>query len=647
MGSDPYLKVTLGDFKYDDRKNAVDDMVNCPFYKMIEMDAELPGSSQLIIDVMDKDTVGSDDLIGRTIIDLEDRWFDKHWQKLGEENMVSGPGADEGTDGDQTQATNNARWKTKPLEKRTLFVDGNNSVRGTLEVWVDIMNPPTAIAFPPDDVSLPPTQTFQLHVVIWNAKDVPAMDSLENMSDLFVKCWPEGSDPQTTDTHWRAKKGKASWNYRLLFDVELGHNTRAHKFPYLHIQMWDKDILKYNDCVGESIFDMKKHYTKAFKKNVAVNIFEKRKGAALARKRKARQNLKNAIPDKKLDVVEEEYYPGVIVDIYDNGSYAVQFEGEQEPEVQIPENMIKSQEEVPKKAYIVGEKVVRLANPGNVGSVRKVHGSVEKNNLKYDIDYEDKSKEYKVEDQYIKPLVVKPVKLKVGNKVTARSPRKEQLTREGGRPKSLSIGSRGTKSPMAKRRVGGGGDGDSDDEDEGAVGMTKSSSSSPAKYSSAAKEEPADETDGEGGKQEDEEKKNANEDQESKDLINSFKSMTGLWGDVDPPDSQWLKLSVTDKNTGETTPKGEVCYSIQIWPKDKALVMPVGAARSEPNTNPYLPPPVGRLKWSWNPFVLGSELCGPVLCAQFFCCLLSIAFCLLMVFCQPFLTLMINLIFLG
>ena len=46
-------------------------------------------------------------------------------------------------------------------------------------------------------------------------------------------------------------------------------------------------------------------------------------------------------------------------------------------------------------------------------------------------------------------------------------------------------------------------------------------------------------------------------------------------------------------------------------------------------------------------YLIGSELCGPVLCAQLFCCLLSIAFCLLMVFCQPFLTLMINLIFLG
>ena len=64
-------------------------------------------------------------------------------------------------------------------------------------------------------------------------------------------------------------------------------------------------------------------------------------------------------------------------------------------------------------------------------------------------------------------------------------------------------------------------------------------------------------------------------------------------------------MTVTDKNTGVATPMGEICYSIQIWPKEKALVMPVGAARSEPNTNPYLPPPVGRLKWSWNPFVLG------------------------------------------
>lgn len=46
-----------------------------------------------------------------------------------------------------------------------------------------------------------------------------------------------------------------------------------------------------------------------------------------------------------------------------------------------------------------------------------------------------------------------------------------------------------------------------------------------------------------------------------------------------------------------------------------------------------------------NPFVLGSELCGPALCAKFSCCLLCVAFIVLMIFCQPFLNIMINIIF--
>ena len=65
------------------------------------MDTELPGTSQLIVDVMDKDTIGSDDLIGSTVIDLEDRWFDQNWQILGREFRV--PSAD---GGDIAEGTN-------------------------------------------------------------------------------------------------------------------------------------------------------------------------------------------------------------------------------------------------------------------------------------------------------------------------------------------------------------------------------------------------------------------------------------------------------------------------------------------------------------------------------------------------------------
>ncbi|RYH04774.1 hypothetical protein EON65_46530 [archaeon] len=90
---------------------------------------------------------------------------------------------------------------------------------------------------------------------------------------------------------------------------------------------------------------------------------------------------------------------------------------------------------------------------------------------------------------------------------------------------------------------------------------------------------------------------------------------------------------------------GSICYSVQIWPKEKALAMPVGAARTSPNTNPFLPPPVGRMQFSLNPFVMGSELCGPVLCAKIFCCMMCVVFCLLMIFFQPFFNIVINLIF--
>jgi hypothetical protein len=44
--------------------------------------------------------------------------------------------------------------------------------QGVLEMWVDIMKPEVASAFPPDDVSLPPTQMFEVNytfLLVWHA----------------------------------------------------------------------------------------------------------------------------------------------------------------------------------------------------------------------------------------------------------------------------------------------------------------------------------------------------------------------------------------------------------------------------------------------------------------------------------------------
>ena len=129
------------------------------------------------------------------------------------------------------------------------------------------MQPAEATAFPCDDIALPPTATFEVRIVCWNAKDVVSMDSWTNMNDTYVKLSIEGvKDSQSTDIHWRAKKGKASWNYRLKFKVELGHNTRTMKFPYLNLSMWDKDIVKYDDLIAETVLDLGRYFRRAYKK---------------------------------------------------------------------------------------------------------------------------------------------------------------------------------------------------------------------------------------------------------------------------------------------------------------------------------------------------------------------------------------------
>jgi hypothetical protein len=128
--SDPYLHVSLGKEVFNGRNDYVDDATDVDFYTMIELNAELPGAGQMVIKVMDYDTFGTDDMIGRTVIDLEDRWFDGRWQDLGQDTMNKEP--------------ESLRWKAKPLETRPLKQPPETKgsiAQGYLECWVDILLP--------------------------------------------------------------------------------------------------------------------------------------------------------------------------------------------------------------------------------------------------------------------------------------------------------------------------------------------------------------------------------------------------------------------------------------------------------------------------------------------------------------------------
>eukprot|EP01041_Mallomonas_annulata_P014388 gene14388-30627_t len=57
--------------------------------------------------------------------------------------------------------------------------------------------------------------------------------------------------------------------------------------------------------------------------------------------------------------------------------------------------------------------------------------------------------------------------------------------------------------------------------------------------------------------------------------------------------------------------RGRVAISISIVPESEQTNRPVGTGRDEPNTNPYLPPPFGRMTWTLNPLAFLGQLFGP------------------------------------
>ena len=75
---------------------------------------------------------------------------------------------------------------------------------------------------------------------------------------------------------------------------------------------------------------------------------------------------------------------------------------------------------------------------------------------------------------------------------------------------------------------------------------------------------------------------------------------------VKPADGRWIDLFKTDEKTRKRVPMGRVLISLELLPKALADKLPAGLGRGDPNTNPILPPPSGRLK-----FVCPQLFCTP------------------------------------
>ncbi|NXX04767.1 FR1L6 protein, partial [Larus smithsonianus] len=76
--SDPYIVLRLGNTEIKDRENYIPKQLNPVFGRSFEIQATFPKDSLLRVLIYDHDFVGTDDLIGETKIDLENRFYSRH-----------------------------------------------------------------------------------------------------------------------------------------------------------------------------------------------------------------------------------------------------------------------------------------------------------------------------------------------------------------------------------------------------------------------------------------------------------------------------------------------------------------------------------------------------------------------------------------
>uniref|UniRef100_A0A8C4Z2Y8 C2 domain-containing protein n=1 Tax=Gadus morhua TaxID=8049 RepID=A0A8C4Z2Y8_GADMO len=76
--ADPYLLLKAGQQKLSTRENYIPKHLNPVFGEVFDLTVSFPLETELLIAVMDHNLVGSDDVIGETKLDLENRFYSRH-----------------------------------------------------------------------------------------------------------------------------------------------------------------------------------------------------------------------------------------------------------------------------------------------------------------------------------------------------------------------------------------------------------------------------------------------------------------------------------------------------------------------------------------------------------------------------------------
>ncbi|XP_040920172.1 otoferlin isoform X6 [Toxotes jaculatrix] len=232
--ADPYVVIKLGKSEVKDKENYISKQLNPVFGKSFDIEATFPMESMLTVSVYDWDLVGTDDLIGETKIDLENRFYSKYratcgissnysvhgynvWRdpmkpsqvlaKLCKDGKIDGPHYGPGgkvkvanrifTGPTEIEDENGLKkqteehlaltvlnhWEEIPrvgcklvpehVETRPLLNPDKPGIeQGRIEMWVDMFPMDMPAPGPAIDISPRKPKRYELRVIIWNTDEV-------------------------------------------------------------------------------------------------------------------------------------------------------------------------------------------------------------------------------------------------------------------------------------------------------------------------------------------------------------------------------------------------------------------------------------------------------------------------------------------
>jgi hypothetical protein len=291
--TDSYPVIKLAGKTVDDKDATVALNLNPNYYTSYELYATIPGACNLEVTLMDADTL-SNDTIGSTYIDLENRYFNVEWRE----------------------------YDLKPVETRTLHLPTSSMSCGKVSMWVEIMTPNEAASLPMIDIKPPPPEEFELRVIVWNTKNVPMRNkdgetkvdmkvkvnfigyesvqsetgigatnnrwdyaqsygelmgmmtkNVERMGDLARdkliaarNALGVSANPgyvKETDVHWYVTNGRGDFNYRMVWPLLYNVDKIEDKPMRLSIGVYDFDLGK-DDLIGECNLDIQPLLKRAF-----------------------------------------------------------------------------------------------------------------------------------------------------------------------------------------------------------------------------------------------------------------------------------------------------------------------------------------------------------------------------------------------